>query len=109
MPVAQPASAMVADEIAKYDTATQATMRDEHVPQLNPEQRAVYDNVIAVVNHRAFFVDGLGSTGKTFLYSCLLNTVRAQGRVAIAVASFGIAALLLDGGRTAHSRFKIPM
>jgi hypothetical protein len=31
-PATQPASAMVADEIAKYDTATQATMRDERVP-----------------------------------------------------------------------------
>jgi CO dehydrogenase nickel-insertion accessory protein CooC1 len=57
---------------------------------------------MAVVNHFAFFVDGLGGTGKTFLYSCLLSTVRAQGRVVIAVASSGIAALLLDGGRTAH-------
>jgi hypothetical protein len=82
-------------------------MRDERVPQLNPEQRVVYDNVMAVVNRPAFFVDGFGGTGKTFLYSCLLSIVRAQGRVAVAVASFGIAALLLDGGRTAHSRFKI--
>ncbi len=108
-PVAQPANAVVADEIARYDVATQATMRDEHVPQLNPEQRAVYDNVMATVDHRAFFVDGLGGTGKTFLYSCLLNTVRAQGWVVITMASSGIATLLLDGGRTAHSRFKIPM
>jgi hypothetical protein len=79
------------------------------VPQLNLEQRAVYDNVMAVVNRLAFFVDGLGGTSKTFLYSCLLSTVRAQGRVAVAMASFGIVALLLDGGRTAHSRFKIPV
>jgi hypothetical protein len=79
------------------------------MPQLNPEQRAVYDNVMAVINRPAFFVDGFGGTGKTFLYSCLLSTVRAQGRVAIAVASSGIAALLLDGRRTAHSRFKIPV
>jgi hypothetical protein len=71
-PAAQPASVVVVDEIARYDTATQAAMRDEHVPQLNPEQRAVYDNVMAVVDCRAFFVDGLGGTGKTFLYSCLL-------------------------------------
>jgi len=77
MPAAQPASAVVVDEIAKYDAATQATMRDEHVPQLNPKQRAVYDNVMAVVDRRAFFVDGPGGTGKTFLYSCLLSTVRA--------------------------------
>ncbi len=54
-PAAQLASAMVANEIAKYDVATQAAMLDEHVPQLNPEQRAVYDNVMAVVDRRAFF------------------------------------------------------
>jgi ATP-dependent DNA helicase PIF1 len=84
-------------------------MRDEHVPQFNPEQRAVYDNVMAAVDRRAFFVDGLGDTGKTFLYSYLLSTVRAQGRVAVAVGSSGITTLLLDGGCTAHSRFKIPM
>jgi hypothetical protein len=64
---------------------------------------------MAVVNRRAFFVDGLGGTSKTFLYSCLLSTVRAEGQVAIAMASSGIATLLLDGGRTAHSRFKIPV
>jgi hypothetical protein len=37
-PAAQPASAVVADEIARYDVATQAAIRDECVPQLNPEQ-----------------------------------------------------------------------
>jgi len=47
----------------------------------------------------------LATLVKTFLYS----TVHAQGRVAVVVASSGIVALLLDGGRTAHSRFKIPM
>ncbi len=82
-------------------------MRDERVPQLNPEQRVVYDYVMAAIDRHAFFVDGLGGTSKTFLYSCLLSTVCAQGRVAIVVASSGIAALLLDGGRTAHSCFKV--
>jgi len=108
-PAAQPASAVVADEIARYDAATQAAMRDEHALQLNPEQRAIYENVMAAINRRAFFVNGLSGTGKTFLYNCLLSTVRAQGRVAVVVASSGIVALLLDGGRTAHSRFKIPV
>ncbi len=100
---------MVVDEIAKYDAATQATMRNEHVPQLNPEQRAVYDNVMTTIDCRAFFVDGLGSTSKTFLYNCLLSTVCAQGRVIIIVASSTIATLLLDRGCIAHSRFKIPV
>jgi len=93
----QPTSAVVADEITKYDATTQAAIQDEHVSQLNPKQQAVYDNVMAVVDRRAFLVDGLGGTGKTFLYSCLLSTVRAQGRVAIVVASSSIAA-----GRRSH-------
>lgn len=58
---------------------------------------------------RAFFIDGPAGTGKTFLYSVILAMVRADRNIAVAVASSGIAALLLEGGRTAHSRFKIPI
>ena len=57
----------------------------------------------------SFFIDGPGGTGKTFLYDTLLAHVRGNGGIALAVASSGIAALLLEGGRTAHSRFKIPV
>jgi hypothetical protein len=39
----------------------------------------------------------------------VLDTVRERGQIAIAVASSGVAALLLHGGRTAHSRFQIPI
>jgi hypothetical protein len=56
-----------------------------------------------------FFIDGPGGTGKTFLQNILLAHVRKQGKVALAVASTGLAATLLEGGRTAHSRFKIPL
>ncbi len=56
-----------------------------------------------------FFVDGPGGTGKTFLYNLLLGHMRVRGGIALAVASSGIAALLMEGGRTAHSRFKIPI
>ncbi len=77
MPATQPANVVVADEIARYDAAMQVAMRDEHVLQLNPEQQAIYDNVMAAVNRPAFFVNGLSGTGKTFLYSYLLSTVRA--------------------------------
>jgi hypothetical protein len=56
-----------------------------------------------------FFLDGFGGSGKTFVYSVLLASVRNEGHVALAVASSGIAALLLQGGRTSHSAFKIPI
>lgn len=39
----------------------------------------------------------------------LLSKVRSEKNVAIAVASSGIAATLLEGGRTAHSAFKLPL
>jgi hypothetical protein len=56
-----------------------------------------------------FFIDGPGGTGKTFLYNTLLSTVRSSGEIAVAVASSGIATLLIMGGKTAHSQFKIPL
>ncbi|XP_030969930.1 uncharacterized protein LOC115990223 [Quercus lobata] len=57
----------------------------------------------------AFFVDGPGGTGKTFLYHALLASLRSDGHIAIATATSSIAATLLPDGRTTHSRFKIPL
>ncbi|CAA0810729.1 Unknown protein [Striga hermonthica] len=57
----------------------------------------------------AFFIDGPGGTGKSFLYRALLATIRSRGGIALATATSGIAASILSGGRTAHSRFKIPI
>ncbi|KAI3885503.1 hypothetical protein MKW92_027234, partial [Papaver armeniacum] len=39
----------------------------------------------------------------------LLAYLRTQGHNAIATATSGIAATMMPGGRTAHSRFKIPV
>ena len=38
----------------------------------------------------------------------MLEKVHLNGHIALAVASSGITALLLPGGRTAHSQFKLP-
>jgi len=45
---------------------------------------------------------------QTFLYKCLCYFYCAQRKIVLCVAS-GIAALLPPGGRTAHSRFAIPL
>nr|XP_051197220.1 uncharacterized protein LOC127310601 [Lolium perenne] len=79
---------------------------------LNKEQRAGFDEILShVLNRRSqiFFVDGPGGTGKTYLYKALLAKVRSLGQIAIATATSGIAASIMPGGRTAHSRFKIPI
>ena len=59
------------------------------------------------VGSRYFFLSGPGGTGKTHLINMLLAYFRSRHEVAIAVASSGVASLLLDGGTTAHARFKM--
>lgn len=53
-------------------------------------------------------MDAPGGNGKTFLISLILVQLRANNYIALAVASFGIAAILLDGCRIAHSSLKLP-
>jgi ATP-dependent DNA helicase PIF1 len=54
-----------------------------------------------------FFLHGYGGTGKTFMWRTLSSALRSQKKIVLTVASSGIASLLLPGGRTAHSKFKI--
>ena len=50
-----------------------------------------------------FFINAPGGYGKTFLIETVLSSIRCVGKIALAVASSGIAAELLEGRRTAHS------
>ncbi|GKB15347.1 ATP-dependent DNA helicase PIF1-like protein [Tanacetum coccineum] len=65
----------------------------QDLPQPNPRLLTNLDNRI----------------GKTFLYKTIIARIRSTRMIVLAVASFGIASLLLPGGRTAHSRFVIPL
>src|SRR6266542_4143082 len=80
---------------------------------LNSDQKIIYHTIIKALNdeidQKVFFVDSSGGYGKTFLFNMILAKVRLDGKIAIAVASSEIAALLLNDRRTAHSRFKIPL
>ncbi|XP_071694933.1 uncharacterized protein [Rutidosis leptorrhynchoides] len=50
-----------------------------------------------------------GGIGKTFLWKTLSAALYSKGEIVLNVASSGIAALLLSGGWTDHSRFHIPL
>ena len=70
----------------------------------------MYDLFMKVVDDRTcgiFFLDAPGGTGKTFVISLILAAIRSKNQIALAVASSGIAATLLEGGRTAHSALKL--
>ncbi len=112
--LAAPGDVAVFEERARYNVMWQAQQLARDVPLLNQHQRSIYDNVIDVVHDRrsldkTFFVDGLGGGSKTFLYGCLLSRVHSTSDIVLLMASFSIATLLLEGGCTAHSRFKIPV
>lgn len=82
------------------------------VSMLNNAQKYAFEKIMQKVNANvsgAFFIDGPGGTGKSFLYKALLAMVRSRGDIALATATSGAAASILPGGRTAHSRFKIPL
>ena len=79
---------------------------------LNAEQRSAYDDIMAAVYSKQgglFFVDGPGGTGKTFLYRALLAKLRSQDKLGVATDTSRVAAAIMLGGRTTHSRFKIPL
>ncbi|XP_026428946.1 uncharacterized protein LOC113324879 [Papaver somniferum] len=82
-----------------------------NVDKLNEDQSKAYDAIMGAVRRkesRVFFVDGPGGTRKTFLYRAILSTVRRNGGIVIATTTSGVTATMLHGGRTAHSRFKLP-
>ncbi|GAA0170171.1 hypothetical protein LIER_40908 [Lithospermum erythrorhizon] len=79
---------------------------------LNSHQKRAFDvifNAAISGTGGTFFVDGPGGIGKSFLYKVLLAHIRSKGFIALIVASSGIASSGLLGGRTTHSRFKIPI
>ena len=89
-----------------------ATLVDEQRATFNPDQAAAFDAVLeSITNNQGhiFFIHAAGGYGKTFLCNTIAAEVRRRGQIALCVASSGIAALLLDSGRTSHSCFKIPL
>lgn len=58
------------------------------------------------ITNNIYFVEGSGGNGKTYIFSTILDSFRRNVNIVLAVASRGTAALLLKGGRTAHSRVK---
>ncbi|ETV75935.1 hypothetical protein H257_09895 [Aphanomyces astaci] len=85
--------------------ATAATMTDEHRSFVATVLAQIYEHA----SGNAYFLQGEGCSGKSYVSQILLAKVRDKGDIALVVASSGLAALLLMGGTTAHSRFKIPV
>ena len=69
--------------------------------KMNQEQIPIYNEVVDSVNHKKgqmFLIDAPGGCGKTFVLTTLLAKIRGQGKIALAMASTGIASTLLPKG-----------
>ncbi|KNZ76135.1 hypothetical protein J132_11357 [Termitomyces sp. J132] len=95
-------------EETDYDVEELKRRGDENKAKFNAEQLEMFNAVMDSMENM-IFIHSAGGCGKTFICNTLASAVWSNEDVALCVASSGIAALLLEGGRTAHSRFKIPI
>ncbi|XP_058734290.1 uncharacterized protein LOC131606021 [Vicia villosa] len=95
-----------------YDVPTMRTQFTSLFNALTGEQRSIFDKIMASVRDQkgaVYFLHGYGGTGKTYMWRTLASALRSKHDICLTVATSGIASLLLPGGRTAHSKFKIPV
>jgi Cdc6-like AAA superfamily ATPase len=102
---------LIYDEL-RYNKDSLKEEHDRLMSTMTTEQKNIYDTIMGRVEANKqglFFIYGYGGTGKTFIWRAMSSALRSKGEIVLTVASSGIAALLIPGGRTAHSRFHIPI
>ena len=67
------------------------------------------DSLRKAIDNNIFYVDGLGGTGKSFLFDTLIHWCRSNCKSVIGIAWTGIAAQLFDAGQTVHTCFSLPI
>ena len=106
---------VVIREELQYEVEDLMHMVEERVSSFTPEQEQVFNYVMESLRSDTpvqVFIDARGGTGKTYTLNAILaagRTLKPGGCVALAMATTGIAATLLDLGRTYHSRLKAPL
>ncbi|UYV83388.1 hypothetical protein LAZ67_23000846 [Cordylochernes scorpioides] len=98
----------------EYISDTEVLLAADKMKSFNAEQTAAYYQIMAAVKDvtmrpKCFFIDGPGGSGKTYLYTTLMHSVRGMNQVVLPSATTGIAANLLQGGKTMHSLYGLPI
>ncbi|GJX36237.1 ATP-dependent DNA helicase PIF1-like protein [Tanacetum coccineum] len=80
-------------EARAFDMNQSMIQHQQLYPQLNPEQRLIYEEVVDSVHNKKgqfHFVYGPGGIGKTFLYKIIISRLRSEVKIVLAVASSGL-------------------
>lgn len=81
----------------------------ENLPKLvNDQMQALYAIIYRLINNKGY-LDAPEGTWTTFLANLILAHVRQTGKIALAVASSGIASTLSSVSKTAHFNFILPL
>ncbi|XP_024981688.1 uncharacterized protein LOC112518279 [Cynara cardunculus var. scolymus] len=100
------------NEELDYNREDLRVVHDTNFSLLNQCQSKAYEAIMDFIYEdlgQLIFIHGRVGTRKTFLWKTIVARLRSKGKIVLPVASSGIAALLLPNGRTAHSRFCIPL
>ena len=103
---------LLLNEQLAYDQEAMSNRVEYNYPCFNPEQKLTFDKVVSSAKNnkgKIFFLHSAGGCGKTHVSNTIAAAIHADGHIALCVTSSAIAALLLHGGHTAHSHFKIPI
>ena len=99
-----------------FDMSKQDDFVQTWVPLLNLAQSKIFEEIYSAVHssvdskcNKVHILNSPGGYGKTLVLKVITAKIRSEGGIVICVASTGLAAQNLEGGRTAHSRFKIPI
>ena len=105
---------VIQDEL--YDTFKQNVFLQAWMPLLNTAQCSLFEEIYLAVHsstdsdcQKIHILNSPGGYGKTLVLKVIAAKIRSEEGIVICVASTGLAAQNLEGGRTAHSRFKIPI
>lgn len=101
-------------DVQQFDALHEAQEAELRIGMLNEKQTDAFGKIINAIDNedvqdRCFYLDGPGGSGKTFLYTTMMSFIRGRGQIVLPFATTGIAGTLLNGGRTVHSGFKLPV
>ena len=109
-------------EITDMSLRDCAEIDEKQYRSLNEKQKAIVDNVLQLISNEiiepqttqstydnCMYINGIGGSGKTFIYSTLYYLLKAKNICMMSMAFTGIASILLPKGKTVHKTFHLPV
>ena len=86
------------------------------VSSMSPDQRLIYDALHTDIysnpstsSPHLHFLTGKAGRGKSFIVKTLVAEARSMGEVVVVAGTMALSTSDIDGGRTVHSMFKLPV